>query len=308
MKVRCNVISSMGVSVIRLRRTTLNNGSYQKWYRSFKIKRFFNASYIVLGKDKVVSVFVKVLNKVVEVPENLINMMEKPFITNENFDKMIRNDNHLSDKGLKQFLKNSPVKQKSVEYNHRVLVEGSNENGNISEFSTITSKSIHGINIDNLNISNKEILTILPTIQAPEKIELVNGFKIEYNSLVKHKSQFNVLLENNISNLNEVSQSFSINIKLSKERVMEQIGWKDYEFFQENGQLFGVHKDNIMRIGNFIFNIDMTKKKPVMFEDYGKICNQIANNPELDKFINLDPNIKEVFEKNYKIYIDSKKD
>jgi hypothetical protein len=150
--------------------------------------------------------------------------MEKTFITNENFDKMIRNDNHLSDKGLKQLLKNSPVKQKPVEYNHRVLVEGSNENGNISEFSTITSKSIHGINIDNLNISNKEILTILPTIQAPEKIELVNGFKIEYNSLVKHKSQFNVLLENNISNLNEVSQSFSINMKLSKERVMEQIG------------------------------------------------------------------------------------
>jgi hypothetical protein len=52
----------------------------------------------------------------------------------------------------------------------------------------------------------------------------------------------------------------------------------------------------------------MLKAKPVTLGDYAKISKEIANNPEVDKFINIDSQTKEMYEKNYKILKDLKKD
>jgi hypothetical protein len=52
----------------------------------------------------------------------------------------------------------------------------------------------------------------------------------------------------------------------------------------------------------------MSKAKPVTLGDYAKMSMEIANNPEVDKFINIDSKAKEIYEKNYKILKDLKKD
>jgi hypothetical protein len=54
--------------------------------------------------------------------------------------------------------------------------------------------------------------------------------------------------------------------------------------------------------------VNMAKAKPVTLKDYAKISKEIANNPEVNKFINIDSKTKEIYEQNYKILKDLKKD
>jgi hypothetical protein len=155
------------------------------------------------------------------VSQKLIDVIENSYITPINLSKIIKKEKNMSNSQFEKdesFIKNN----NKIVYDHRVLIEGGDEKGNLVEFSTITSKSTHAININNLNDSKNEIIGIMPTIKAPEEFKLSDGFKFEYNSLVKHKSQFDILLEK--SNLNELSKSFSLKIKSSKEGVMEQLG------------------------------------------------------------------------------------
>jgi hypothetical protein len=72
--------------------------------------------------------------------------------------------------------------------------------------------------------------------------------------------------------------------------------------------IYGTHKDDIYKIENIIMHVNTSKIKPVTLKDYAKISKEIANNPELNKFINIDMQTKEIFEKNYKILKDMKKD
>jgi hypothetical protein len=69
-----------------------------------------------------------------------------------------------------------------------------------------------------------------------------------------------------------------------------------------------VHKEDIYRVGGLIMHVNMKKAKPVTLCDYAKMSKEIVNNPEVNKFINIDPKTKEIYEQNYKILKDLKKD
>ena len=268
------------------------------------IKRNYNKSNTSLGKDKIVWIG----NKAVILGKDLYNYLFSNLyvntITKKNINKMVD-------------IQDIVLKKEKVIYNHRGFVEGinitNNNDINLSYFSTATSKEIHDIDLDlqgkdlenlvNINVDFK-----IPTLNMPNNIaiKIETGFDLRFKGMTKIPVIKNIKIEE--KNIVKLPKGLNKEMQERSDKVMEIYGMKNYEFFSKEGKLYGLHKDNIYREGELILGCDIKKLKPVNLEEYLKICKEIANNSELDKYIQLDMKTKEMFENNYKILSDLKKD
>ena len=153
----------------------------------------------------------------------------------------------------------------------------------------------------------KSQLSALKVAINNDGIKVMNNFSIKNMSIEKKIMPLAIEIKQN--DVIEMPKGLGQTIREKKERMMEKLGWKDYEFFQNNkGQLFGVYKKDIEKIGNVIVQVKFEKARPVTLEDYAKMSKEIANNPALNEYMSIDTKTKEMYENNYKIWSDLKKD
>jgi hypothetical protein len=165
------------------------------------IKRYYYTSNLVLGKDKFTNL-VKAGEIILTMPKVLIDKVANDYvnmfsntITMANISNVFKKNLNVSSKNFKNILKNKD--QEEAAYDHRGVIDGlkinENNEGILTVFSTITSKSNHKIDLDmspkekSMIEKEKEIKFELPTISMPENkvIILENNFSMQYKGMIK---------------------------------------------------------------------------------------------------------------------------
>jgi len=181
-------------------------------------------------------------------------------------------------------------------------------NDNLSEinlFTPVTRGDFHEIYLDNietrkLNDMNLNDLKV-PTLKT--KLEILN---IEENknlifpnqSLVKIYIPENLKISINNNDVHEIDLKKAMDIKESKEKVMDILGLKDYEFIDKKKQLYLVPKKDILKQGEIIVNINFENAEKITVEKAIALEEKIAQHKELEHYLNISPQLKETFLKN----------
>ena len=303
-----------------------NNNILKRYYTKNKkvIKRYYTKSSYSFVKEKISTVF-KIGEQFVPFSKQLYESIGQNFhhffadtITKNNVSKELKIQSKLTNSQVEKSI--NLEGQNVVPYDHRGFVKGvkinEDETVDLTYFDTITTKANHKINLELSNeekfllgFEKGEPVFIIPTQSMPgNKLIQIGEVSISNKGFVTTsiiKTKKIQLDENNVLFL---PKNFSKELKERAEGFMETIGWKGYEFFYKEANIYGVHKDDIYRVGGIIMHVNMAKAKPVILRDYAQISKEIANNPEVNKFINIDPKTKEMYEQNYKILKDIKKD
>ena len=296
-----------------------SENKYSKVKTKKRIKRYYSKSNINLVKIVVNSTRIvnAVKDSITFIPKWISDTYNNT-VTKGNVFNLLKKQKNTTNSKTENIL-NSGGELRISEYHHRGIVKGvevNKDDVNLTYFDPLTSKETHKID---LNISDelqklldekgfKSIIATLNMSKDNKSVNLEENFSFYYKSAITKSVIDTKKIKLDEKNVIKMQKGLGIYLQERTDEFMAVIGWKDYEFLNVSNSIYVVHKDDIYRQGGIILHINMAKAKPITLSDYAKISNKIANNYEVNKFINIDSATKEIFDKNYKILMEKYKD